>query len=75
MVASRAKRSVSVTLKTTAAKTIGARMPAPLLQMPIRLMRRAADSAGPSTVMYGFAAVCRIAKPAPSVNRPPRKTP
>jgi len=26
-------------------------------------------------VIYGFAAVCRMARPAPSVNRPPRKRP
>ena len=72
MVESWAKRSVSVAFKITAAKIKGAMMPAPLLKIPMMLMRCAALSFGPSTVMYGFAAVCNMANPAPMVKSPTR---
>ena len=52
---------------------MGASTPASLLQIPMMLMRAAALSIGPTTVMYGLLAVCSKAKPVPMMNRPIRK--
>ena len=38
-----------------------------------KLIRRAAESFGPSLVEYGLAAVSRVAKPHPSINKQVRK--
>lgn len=46
-------------------------MPAILLQMPIKAIRRAALSIGPRMLMYGLIAVCSKARPLPMTNRPP----
>ena len=62
--------SLSVAFRITAAKTSGANIPAPLLQIPIMLIRWAARSLGPNKVIYGFAAVCKMASPVPRVNKP-----
>src|SRR5690606_17551246 len=51
-------------------KIIGATAPANLLQIPIILIRFAALSGGPTIVMYGLEAVCKIAKPLPMINKP-----
>ena len=68
--------SFSMTLASPSRKkptTNGARIAAPLLQMPMMLMRAAALSSGPTTVMYGLLAVCNMDKPAPMVKSPARK--
>ena len=47
---STSNNSLSVDFRMTAANNKGARIPAILLQSPIMLIRRAADSIGPSMV-------------------------
>ena len=58
---------------TKAVNTKGAINPANLLAIPNTLILAAALSLGPITTTYGFAAVCKIAKPVPIINKATRK--
>src|SRR5215467_13660058 len=52
----------------------GLSAPATLLQIPMMLIRLAADSIGPITEIYGFDAVCSSASPIPWMKRPVRNS-
>ena len=56
-----------------AANINGAIIPANLLQIPMMLIRLAALSIGPTIVIYGLAAACKIVNPVPMENKPIRK--
>jgi hypothetical protein len=58
-----------------AVRMSGLSTPATLLQIPMMLIRRAADSMGPMMEMYGLEAVCNNARPIPWTKRPLRNRP